>query len=216
MQGSAERDVHDLHPAADAQRGQVHPVGGEDEGDLDLVAIGFDPVVVGRVGLGLRSAQGRRRLRPPAAGRRRARAAPPALPLLRARRWRCGRRLAAARRGRGRGPRSHRRASGAPGPRRGGTRPRPPTAGTNHDRAGSSATDAATSTNRSNTARPRCSWSRWCRSASASTCSSDLPHVVVQVALGAELVQPVLQLGRSISRWNWVPRCGRPPGTPGS
>ena len=52
QQRAPERDVHDLHAAADAQGGQVRAVRRVDERDLDLVTVRFDAVVVLGVGRG--------------------------------------------------------------------------------------------------------------------------------------------------------------------
>ena len=51
MERAAERDVHDLHPATDRERREPEPIGGEQQVDLELVAVGLDAVGVlhGRV-----------------------------------------------------------------------------------------------------------------------------------------------------------------------
>ena len=46
VQRAAERDVHHLHAAADRERRQAEPVGGEQQVDLELVAVGLDAVRV--------------------------------------------------------------------------------------------------------------------------------------------------------------------------
>jgi hypothetical protein len=43
MERAAERDVHDLHTSADRERGHALTIGGEQEVDLQPIAIGFDP-----------------------------------------------------------------------------------------------------------------------------------------------------------------------------
>ncbi len=43
---SAERHVHDLHPATDAEGRQAHAVRRLEQQDLQLIAIGLDPVEV--------------------------------------------------------------------------------------------------------------------------------------------------------------------------
>ena len=42
-QRAAERHVHDLHPAADAERRHAEPVGGVEQVDLERVAVGLEP-----------------------------------------------------------------------------------------------------------------------------------------------------------------------------
>jgi len=51
MQRSAERHVHDLHPATDAEGRQAHTVRRVEQPDLQLIAIGLDPVQVAVAGV---------------------------------------------------------------------------------------------------------------------------------------------------------------------
>ena len=51
VERSAERDVHDLHPATDAEGRQAHPVRRQEQLDLQLVSIGFDPVEAAVAGI---------------------------------------------------------------------------------------------------------------------------------------------------------------------
>ena len=52
VQRAAERDVHDLHPPADAEGGDVQSVGGVHQPDLERVPVAFDAVEVLGVGIG--------------------------------------------------------------------------------------------------------------------------------------------------------------------
>jgi hypothetical protein len=51
VERAAERDVHDLHPATDAEGRQPHPVGRQEQLDLELVAIVLDPVEAAVAGI---------------------------------------------------------------------------------------------------------------------------------------------------------------------
>ena len=123
MQRPAERDVHDLHAAADAEGRHAGSHRLVQQPDLDRVPVGLDAVDV-RGSARRRSARDRRRRRRRGAARRRARAAPRDRPSHPGERIAVRAPAAGAPRGTAPARRSRRAAIAPPGPRRGGRRPR--------------------------------------------------------------------------------------------
>ncbi len=110
VQRAAERDVHHLHPATDRERREPEAVRGEQQVDLELVAVGLDAVGVLDGRHRRRSAAGRRRRRPPTAARRTVPGSPRGRSSRRGSRSGRARRIAGAHRCTGRGRRSRHRA----------------------------------------------------------------------------------------------------------
>ena len=219
VQRSSVRHVHDLHAPADAERRHVHALGGEQQLDLERVAVGLDAVVVLGVGLGavrggvdvaasdeqqsverLERSAPHRPARPATTIAVRAPGPPEGIDVGR------GHAVPAV------GPARH---PVAPEVVRddGDERPVP----VDHPGAGGHRS-AASRANRVNTSVPRRSCASRYRSASARIASADLPHDDSSgPSCSSKAVEPQLESRRARSRSGTArPRCGRRRGRPGS